>query len=268
MRTITAAYKSLTSSEPLLPLPDSPLPALLALRSTLNLVDQTKSSIRETKASIDTVGVRLQQEQKDLQDARAITQALQQRIEKLQLQDEEEAHKSPEDTVKTMMQEQQQKRKTYLAELRISVIAFNRFVDQHLAAMVAAEDLGGPAVGDLLDISDEMLAAGFNKQGRVNKGKAADAKRKRRIEEVWGEGEEDSETEERSEKIAATKDFRALVEDLLNVNAEDGGEKAYVNIRREGAAVRFLVRANIAQFHPEDARKLRLIDFGTGLDQG
>ncbi len=272
MRTITAAYKTITSTEPPLPLPNSPLPALLALRSTLNLLDQTKTSIRETKENIDAAEAGLQRERNDLQEARSLTQALKQRIEKLRLEDVEQSHKSPEDIGRAMIQEQQQKRKHYMADLRKLVLAFNSFINSHLAAMIAAEDLGGPIVGDLFDISEDTLRAGFNPQGKPRKTKAAsntiDAKRRRRNEEVWGSEGEDMDVEPRSEKEAAAADFRALVEDLLNASAGDENGEAYVKIRRESAAVRFLVRAKVAQFHPQDARKLRLLDFGREFDDG
>ena len=74
--TITAAYRSLTVVEPLLPLPESPLPALLALRNTLNLIDQDKASISETRESIITAKQRLQQEEADLRDARSMNKVL------------------------------------------------------------------------------------------------------------------------------------------------------------------------------------------------
>ncbi|KAK3175215.1 hypothetical protein OEA41_002461 [Lepraria neglecta] len=271
LRVVTGAYRSLTPAEPLLPLPNSPLPALLALRSTLNLVDDTKTSIIETKEDISKARLRLQQEQDDLGDARSITQALEQRIKKLRLENEEQSHKSREDVAKAMIQEQQQKRRHYMAELRKLVVAFNKFADEHLAAMIAAEDLGGPVVGDLLDIDEETLKAGFNQQGKAKKIKegnnGSDPKRKRRNEEVWGSKDEDMEEGTRSEKEAAEADFRSLTEDLLNAAAGDEDSDPYIRVRRESAAVRFLVRAKVAQFHPDDARKLLLRDFGKELDE-
>ena len=271
LRTITAAYQSLTPAEPLLPLPDSPLPALLAMRSTLNLVDQTKASISETKESIGKAKQRLQQEQTGLKDARSITRALKERIEKVQREHEEQSQKTNEDLVKGTIKEQDQQRRHYTMELRNLVKAFNRFVDQYMAAMVAVEDLGGPVVGDLLEIDEDTLRTGFTQQGRPKKAKAdktkEDAKRKRRNEEIWGSEDEDMAESTRSEKDAAGASFRKLTEDLLNAAAGDDDSNPYIRISRESAAVRFLVRAKVAQFHPDDARQLRLIDFGLELDE-
>lgn len=54
------------------------------------------------------------------------------------------------------------------------------FLDSGLARMVAAEEMGGPVVGDELEVT---LETGFDKKGRVRKGE-------RRIDEMWGQGEE------------------------------------------------------------------------------
>jgi hypothetical protein len=50
------------------------------------------------------------------------------------------------------------------------------------------------------------------------------------------------------------------------VEADGKGPGVYVDLPRESAAARFLVRSKCAQFHPKDARKLRLIDFGGEID--
>ena len=92
----------------------------------------------------------------------------------------------------------------------------------------------------------------------------------RRIDEIWGEATTDGRKsrEPRDEKSAAAAEMRELTEQLLNnlVEAEGGEGDAYVELQRESAVARFLVRAKVAQFHPRDARRLRLIDFGRDLD--
>jgi hypothetical protein len=45
-----------------------------------------------------------------------------------------------------------------------------------------------------------------------------------------------------------------------------GSPSPYVDLQRDSAAARFLVRAKVAQFHPRDAGRIRLIDFGRQLD--
>lgn len=137
--------------------------------------------------------------------------------------------------------------------------------------MLAAEELGGPIVGDLSDIDEETLKTGFSRQGKARKlatgHPSSEAERQRRIDHLWGplNENEELETSQRTERNAAGSAFRLLCEDLLNAAAGDTASNPYVNINRETAAVRFLVRSKIAQFHPQDARKLRLVDFGQEL---
>lgn len=235
-------------------------------------MDQSKNAITETEESISKLRKRLRQEEADLRDARSITQALEGRIEKLRSENEEQLGKSTEESAKTMFHEQQQRKHHYMTALRDLTKAFTKFVDDQLAAMLAAEDLGGPVVGDLVEIDEGMLKAGFTQQGEVKKTDAdsvrLDAKRKMRNNEIWGSMKEDEDdvNDVGSEKKAALANFRSLTENLLNTAAEDNNSSTYTNISRESAAVRFLVRAKVAQFHPEDARKLRLVDFGREWD--
>ena len=267
---VTAAYRSLAPSEPLLPSSDSPLPALLALRKILNTVDQSKKTITETEKNVFKFRKRIRQEEADLRDARSITQALEARIEKLRLEDKDQLGKSTEESAKTMIQEQQQRKRHYMMLLRNLMKAFNKFIDEQLAAMLVAEDLGGPVVGDLVEIDEDTLKAGFTQHGKAKKtgvdSARSNAMQKMRNNGIWGSKkvDEHGEIDVISEKEAALANFRSLIEDLLNKAAENPA--SYINISQESAAVRFLVQAKVAQFHPDDARKLRLLDFGREWD--
>lgn len=235
------------------------------------MADQSKNAITEAQDHVSKSQVHLRQEEADLSDARSTTQALEGRIEKLRSENEEQLGKSTEELRKTMIQEQQQRHRHYTRGLGNLVKAFNKFVDEQLATMLAAEDLGGPVVGDLVEINEEMLKAGFNQQGKAKKTDAdnarTEAKRKIRNDEIWGSGNgNEDQVNVRSEKEGARASFRSLTEDLLNAAAGDENSDSYIDISRESAAVRFLVRAKVAQFHPNDARKLRLVDFGREWD--
>ena len=272
LRTITATYKSLTRSEPALPPTDSPLPALLAIRSTQRLIKETRSSIETTAGNITEARKQLNQEEAEFSDAQLITVALEERIAKLRVEHDQKSQRSPEGAAKDMIREQQKRKANLEKETKRLVRAFNKFIDEHLAGMLAAEELGGPVVGDFHDVGDETLEAGFNRQGKAKRPKAAaqnhDAKRQRRIDDIWGHqpGDEVTGTGERSEREAAGTEMRALTEELLNAAAGDNTSGAYVDLQRDSAATRFLVRAKVAQFHPRDARRLRLIDFARELD--
>ena len=166
-----------------------------------------------------------------------------------------------------MLNEQRHRKVAYEKDTKSLIRAFNKFVNEHLAGQLAAEELGGPIVGDILDINDEMLGAGFSTQGNPKKPKpitqASDAKRQGRKDEIWGSNGE-GDTQDRTETELAGSELRALTEDLLNAAAEDGSP--YVELKRDSAAARFLVRARVAAFHPDDASKLRLTDLGAEFD--
>ena len=234
------------------------------------MVNQSKNVAAETKVSLATSRMQFQQENINLRDARSITQALEARIENLKLQNEEQLGKSAEESAKAMIQEQQRRKNHYVTALKELVKAFKTFVNEQLAAMLAAEDLGGPVAGDLLEIDEEMLRAGFNQQGKAKKADAgnarAEAKRRSRNDEIWGFDAADQDGKALSEKDAAHARFRSLIEDLLNAATGEENSDPYIKILEESAAVRFLVRAKVAEFHPEDARKLRLTDLGREWD--
>jgi hypothetical protein len=226
----------------------------------------------QTEAELKGTQKRLEKEQADLGDANLIQADLETRISSLQEAIDERTQKSPGEIAKDMIREMKKKKSYYDSETGKLVKAFNKFIDEHLAPMLAAEELGGPIVGEILDVDDEMLEAGFSAQGKAKKAKANpnEDKRQRRIDEIWGArpDEDRSAKEPWNEKQAAAAEMRELTEELLNslVEAEGTGPGAYVELRRESAAARFLVRSKVAQFHPRDARKLRLIDFGGDFD--
>ena len=273
IRTITSAYKSLTLSEPILPSAESPLPALLAVRSTLNLIEQSKKTIREAKQDFSKAQSKFRREDQCLKDAQHLSSALETRIQALRLEQEEQSKKTVDEIAMGLMQDQQQRKAHYAKELRLLVKGFNRFVNEHLAVMLAAEELGGPVVGDNLDLDEDALKAGFTHQGKAKKpatdSSKSEMKRRRRNDEIWGGNNEGSEQDgvPKSEKEAAAANFRSVTERLLNAAAGDEGSDPYIKIARESSAVRFLVRSKVATFHPEDARRIRLRDVAVRREQ-
>jgi hypothetical protein len=269
LRATAAAYKSLTTEEPWLPSRDSSLPALLALRATDRTIKETQECITEMEVEFEKTRERLEKEQADLSDAKLIQTDIQARIESLQGQIEERTQKSPGQIAKEMIREMKRKKTYYDSETGKLVKSFNGFIDDYLAPMLAVEELGGPIVGEMLDIDEEILGGVFSTQGKQKKAKPNEDKRQRRIDQIWGPKPEDGQTKEPwDEKRAAAAEMRELTEQLLNslVDAEGTGPGAYVELQRESAAARFLVRSKVAQFHPKDARKLRLVDFGGEID--
>lgn len=274
MEVMTNAYDSLASQPPYLPFPDSVLPALLALQKTHQTVEDTRAYLVVHADSAEQAKKRLQVEQTGLKDNQALNQSLQRRIRTLKNDIANQMELSPDDIAKERISELKQKSKSYDKETSKLLRAMKKFIDDHLAAMLAAEEMGGPVVGDMIDFDADDLAAGFNAQGRLKKPKddPNQDKRQRRIDEIWGQPQADntggSAATSRDEATAAAADMRELTEALLNGLAQSDGDysAAYVRIERETAAARFLVRSKVAQFHPKDSMRLRLIDFGRELD--
>lgn len=147
----------------------------------------------------------------------------------------------------------------------------NDFINDYLSSMLAAEELGGPVVGDMLDVEEDTLAAGFTRKGRAKASNkpVSDKSRQRRIDQIWGSKAAAivDDEEPPTEAEVADAEMRGLIGNLFAILRGAGGGKAYFQLERDSAASRFLVRANIAQFHPKDATKLRLIDFGKELEE-
>lgn len=215
---------------------------------------------------------RLRKEQKDLHDANLIQRTLEGRISSLEEVIQERTQKLSTQIAKDIMRDLRKKKANYDTDTVKLVKSFNKFIDDHLAVMLAAEELGGPVVGEFLSVDETNLETGFNTQGKTRRLKDAqsDGKRQRRIDEIWGQRyERDQKGKEPwDEKTAAAAEMRELTEQLLNslVEADGGRNDGYVELERESAAARFLVRSKVAHFHPKDARRLRLVDFGRDLD--
>jgi hypothetical protein len=270
------AYDELASQTPFLPSPDSVLPALVALRRTHQTVEETKAYLLTHNDSLEEIKKQLDLAKANFSNQQALAHSLRVRIQSLQDGLESRMEMGPEDIAREKIDELKQKKKKYDRETSRLMRSLKKFIDSHLAAMLAAEELGGPVVGDMMDIDQDDLAAGFNSQGRVKttKAKGDDDKRQRRIDEIWGAQESGethdrgSEGHNRNEITAAGQEMRDLTEELLNSLSHSEGDSsaAYVHLAKESAAARFLVRAKVAQFHPKDSSKLRLIDFGRDLD--
>ncbi|KAJ8059416.1 hypothetical protein OCU04_012361 [Sclerotinia nivalis] len=270
LRALKQAYDSLSTESPYLPPPKSVLPALLAYRTTSTCIQETQECITNTSHDLTTTLSLLQKEKSDLKDALAVQISLQNRITALTSQLEQQTQKSPSQIASELKTTLETAKKNYDTETNQLVRAFNSFINSHLASMLAAEELGGPIVGEMLDITPEALIAGFSTQGKPKKPKDNPNmdKRQRRIDEIWGpkpsldeNGEE--EEEEWDETRAAGAEMRELAEQLLNglLEADENGTDGYVTLERDSAAARFLVRSKVAQYHFKDARKLKLIDF-------
>lgn len=188
-------------------------------------------------------------------------------MQSLRHQLDSQADRPPRDRARRRIEELQARASDLDAKTARLMKSLLAFIKNHLAAMLAAEELGGPVVGNAMDIGARDLAAGFNAHGRLAKAKdGADGreKRQRRIDQLWGAAQ----TDDMDEVAAAGLEMQRLTEELLNALVEAKGDNSasYVRLARESAAARFLVRSKVAQFHPKDSSRLRLVDFGRELE--
>ncbi|POR36372.1 Uncharacterized protein TPAR_03418 [Tolypocladium paradoxum] len=263
---IKSALEDVTNSEPFLPFPGSILPALVALRKTHQTIVESNAYLASQSSETERAKRQLEADRANLKDQQLLTDALNARIQSLREELDSQAELRPEDGAKKRVEELKAKKTNYDRETSKLMKSLLGFIDNHLAAMLAAEELGGPVVGDVMDLGPEDLAAGFNAQGKLKKAKDGvnQDKRQRRIDDIWGTGDEPA----GDEVAAAGREMRRLTEELLNTLVEAKGDNSasYVMLARESAAARFLVRSKVAQFHPKDATRLRLVDFGRELE--
>jgi hypothetical protein len=271
---MTKAYQGMTEEEPLLPPPGSVLPALLAMRRAQQTIAETNEYNDSQTASLEQVKRRIEAEQVSLREQQALQAALRNRIRSLREGLENREEKTEEQLAKERMAELRQQKDHWDKQTSSLMKDLDWFIGEHLGPMLAAEELGGPVVGGLMDIDPDDLSAGFSTQGKLKKVKDQpdQDKRQRRIDDIWGpqdqQGQTNKRRRERDEAAAASAEMRDLTEQLMNKLIEAGGDTSasYVEIPRESAAVRFLVRSKVAVFHPKDARRLRLVDFGRDLE--
>ncbi|PKX98417.1 uncharacterized protein P174DRAFT_381919 [Aspergillus novofumigatus IBT 16806] len=266
VRRAKKAYDALLQSETRLPSPGSPLPSLLAVDEASRLVKENKTSISLTAEKLSADRQRLKAEEANLRDAQLIKDGLEKRIERLNAEKSSQVQKAPAQLAHDLVKEQQEKiarLETTTEELKTSLYTF---VEDTLAPMLAAENLGGPTVGDAMEISDATLKAGYTSHGKPKKPKTPAAgtsdSGQQRIDELvrrQAAQEGNEQATPMNKREAAAAEMRALLTALLDA------DYSYIDLPHESAASRFLVRAKVAQFHPRDARKLRLIDFGPSL---
>lgn len=244
------------------------LPALLAARAFQQNAQGTKQAITNTEVQLTKTNTTLRHEEANLHDANLLTQAMEKRIERLRVQHQDRSQKTPAQLARELIAAKRAKRDTYDQETQRLGQAINDFINDYLSSMIAAEELGGPVVGDMLDVEDDTLAAGFTKKGRAKlpKKSVSEKSRQRRIDRIWGNQSAAEDGEPLTEAEAADAEMRQLIEDLFATLLGPGGGKAYYQLKRDSAASRFLVRAKIAHYHPKDAKKLRLIEFGRELE--
>ena len=275
MEIMIKAYQEVSESKPFLPSRGSVLPALLALRRVHQTAEETEAYVLSQADTLDKTKKRVEEEEVNLREQRALQRALEKRLKSLRDGLETREEKTPNELAREKVANLKKQKATFDRQTSSVMKHLDWFIEHHLGPMLAAEELGGPVVGEMTEIEPEELSAGFNAHGKLKKAKGDpdEDRRQRRIDDIWGgaseqQGARGKRKREGDEASAASSEMRDLTEQLLNQAMESGGDNsaAYIRIPRESAAVRFLVRSKVAEFHPKDANRLRLIDFGRELD--
>jgi Skp family chaperone for outer membrane proteins len=267
LQAVRMAYDNLLSIEPELPEPASRIPMVVAADDMKRSILQSQSGIDSALDRLYSAQDQLKADETDLTDAKSLSVALDQRLEALESSQHEQLGKSRQDRYQQVSISRASKAKDYNRRIKELQAAIDSFVYDHLGAMLLAEELGGPVVGELADVDDDMLTAGFSAQGKPRKTSKASGRRQLRLDELWGFGHKvDDVPEPESELQAACQDMLGLIGTLYQALKGSSETGTYVQLPRDSAAARYLVRAKIAQYHPRDARRLKLIDFGRELD--
>ena len=254
------AYDSLLQTEEELPVTDSVLPSLIAIQETSRLIKDNKVSVTVTAEKLSVDRERLRIEDANLRDSRVIASGLRDRLQRIRNANERKQEQTPSQVARELINQQKRKNRELDRASEDLKVSLDKFIDETLAPMLAAEDLGGPTVGDALQVSDATLKAGFTSHGKAKKPKQTgenDDQGQQRIDQFIRR-DNDGPSPGNKREAAAMQ-----VHELMNALLDAG--TSYITLKGESAASRFLVRAKVAQFHPRDARRLRLIDFGRSL---
>lgn len=254
------AYDSLLKTDDELSATDSVLPSLIAIEETARLVQENKVAVKVTAEQLSVDRERLRVEETNLRDSQSIASGLRERIQRIRNANTRKEEQTPAQVAREQLAEQRKRNQELertSAKLKLSL---DKFIDESLAPMLAAEDLGGPTVDDAFDITDATLKAGYTATGKPKKQREpveAEDGSQQRIDKFMKRNVDESAANKRE---AAAKEMHDLINAMLEANS------SYINVERDSASSRFLVRAKVAQFHPRDARRLRLIDFGRSLE--
>lgn len=248
-------------SEEDLPVTDSVLPSLIAIDETSRLIKESKSFVSVTAERLSADREQLRVEEANLRDSQAIASGLRERLQQIRNANARKQAQTPSQVAREVLSQQKQRNNVLEREFENLRGSLNTFIDETLAPMLAAEDLGGPTVGDALEVSDATLNAGYTAHGKPKKQKEKELTEnddgQQRIDKFIRRKKDGSNPTNKRE--AAATEVHELLDSLLEAGT------SYVILERDSAIPRFLVRAKVAQYHPRDARRLRLIDFGRSL---
>ena len=284
------------------PSPPSPIPPLLLHRFlTTSITTLSTLTIPETRAQLAKLNAETRSEEASLKETEILAGALQRRIDAIEEAlvpstsgGSQDGSDQESQTATKILRDLESKRVTYTQAQRRFLRELSKFVKMYIAPMVAVEGLGGPVVGEeipldatgrAVDVVRNLQSGRSGRVARAQKKEVGMEKgqqtihsmfqgKKRGLDEAEYEvpreeeeqvGEEDeSDDGSKAPVHNAAKEIKALLEELMNATMSPN---QYILLPEgDSATARFLVRANVALFHPRDARKIRLVDFGKSIE--
>ena len=259
LKAMTQAYDGVTQAKPFLPSADSVLPALLALRKTHRTIIESKAYLQAQGISLENARKRLDIDRANLGDQVELNEQLQKRLQSLQDDLNTESETSAEDVLRERKLELEAENRKYRQDTKKLTVDLGKFIREQLGKALSLELSGGPVVGDSVAAETDGADTGPSQQPR--KRKRAPGRSRDSQDQSGSENEAD---EADTAASTAADELQQMVEDLLSASSDR--PQAYVSVKRGSVAAAFLVRSKVAQFHPQDSTRLRLIDFGRELD--
>ena len=269
LQILTTGYRKLAETSPDLPSVDSRLPSLISGRVVEQIISGTREGIQATLKSLREARRDLQNELNSLTDSETLNKIFKRRVGELEIAASQTNRDDSHTMAVRLMDSEKLQTRTYQQDREVLNTALDEFITDRLSPLLAAEELGGPVTGSVLNVTDDMLAAGFTDRGKVNKGrKADDDHRQRRIDEMFGNlavRAGDDQNDLAVEAAIAAQAMKDLLEKLIQLSI-DRGSGRFLELDKEDAASRYLVRSKVAVLDPRDGRKIRLVDFGKPLE--
>lgn len=234
-----------------LPSASSPLNLLLGYRAVQRSIGCNAARIPRARAELADARRELAHAETTLAELRALGDALEGRVQEL-----ERGGGGPHaDGVAELRAKLRDTRRKSARTMK----ALQAFFGTALKARLEIEELGGP-IAECADVDvDAKKAVGrAGAGGQITLEQAFRARKKRRARHAKNAEEEESEEEDVDDEM------RGLLELLMNKSLE---ADAYVELEMESAVARFLVRAKVAELHPRDARRIRLVGFGGAFEE-
>jgi hypothetical protein len=216
--------------------------------------DSYATLIPQTRREVEEVSKALAEAKAALKEQESLKGALETRLK--ELEDPATVTKGEESVVEMKNRTKRVKKQT-----KLTLIALRKFFEGYLHTALEMEELGGPAVGlGQKEVDGKRLLRKSKGQMTIEEAFKAGRKREREREKRGRRAEEEEEDEEgeEDEDEGVVGELEALLEELMTNSLK---ADPYVTIKRESAVTRFLVRAKVAEFHPRDSTRLKLLNF-------